>query len=136
MTSTLEVAATFSLGAPVQALVFSENGFWFAAAAQGQSTVTVFDLRKEGDAAVAKTLETGGAVAALAWDYTGQYLASAGPSGVTVQQYAKGAKRWAELFRVGTPAVGVAWGEGAQKLLGVGKDGEVVVFGAAAVAAE
>ena len=62
MTNTGEEAAAFSLGAPVQAIAFSENGFWFAATAKGQTTVTVFDLRKQGDAAQAKVLDIGGAV--------------------------------------------------------------------------
>ena len=132
MTNTLEVATTFSLGAPIQAIVFSENGFWFAATAKGQSTVTVFDLRKEGDDAVAKVLETGGAVSGLSWDYTGQFLATVGPTGVTVQQYAKAAKRWSEPFRVGTAGERVAWGQDAQRLLVVNAEGVVAVFGARA----
>lgn len=132
MTKTLEQAAVFQLGAPIQALTFSENGFWLAATAKGQTSVTVFDLRKEGDAATAKVLETGGAVQSLAWDYTGQYLATAGPSGVTVQQYAKGNKKWAEPFRNSTAAVAVRWGPSAKQLVSVNGDGVVSVIGAKA----
>ncbi|KAF5514551.1 Pre-mRNA-processing factor 19 [Colletotrichum fructicola] len=93
-TTSLEFATAFSLGAPVEAVTFSENGFWLAATAKGQSSVTIFDLRKEGDAARAKTLETGGPVQSLAWDYTGQFLATGGAGGVTVQQYIKSSKAW------------------------------------------
>lgn len=123
-------AASFSLGAPVEAIVFSENGFWIAATAKGQTTVTVFDLRKEGDAATAKVLDIGSAVQGLAWDYTGQFLATAGPSGVTVQQYAKGGKKWVELLQSATPAVALAWGEQANKLITVNGDGVISILAA------
>ncbi|KAG5930417.1 hypothetical protein E4U53_002240 [Claviceps sorghi] len=129
MTKSLEQAAIFKLGAPVQALTFSENGFWLAATAKGQTTVTIFDLRKEGDAATAKVLETGGSVQSLAWDYTGQYLATGGPTGVTVQQYAKSSKKWSEPFRNSTAVIGIRWGESAKKLVAVNADGVVSVFG-------
>ncbi|KAF3765243.1 Prp19-domain-containing protein [Cryphonectria parasitica EP155] len=130
LTKTGEEAATFSLGAPVEALVFSENGYWIAATAKGQTTVTVFDLRKEGDAATAKVLDIGSAVQSLAWDYTGQFLATAGPSGVTVQQYAKSSKKWSEALQSATPAVAVAWGEEAKKLVTVNRDGVISVLAA------
>lgn len=129
MTNSLEQAAVFQLGAPVQALTFSENGFWLAATAKGQTTVTIFDLRKEGDAATAKVLETGGSVQSLAWDYTGQFLATGGASGVTVQQYAKSSKKWSEPFRNSVPAVSVRWGESGKKLVSINGEGVVNVFG-------
>jgi len=130
MTKTLEQAAVFSLGAPVQALVFSENGFWFAATAKGQTTVTVFDLRKEGDAARAKVLEIGGSVQSLSWDYTGQFLATAGASGVTVQQYTKSSKAWSEPLRSSVASSGVRWGGEGKKLVVVNVDGVVTVLAA------
>lgn len=129
MTKTLENVATFPLGSPVQALTFSENGFWLAATAKGQTTVTIFDLRKEGDAAVAKVLETGGAVQSVSWDYTGQFLATGGGSGVTVQQYTKSSKKWSEPFRNSTPAVAVRWGAEGKKLITANGEGVVSVFG-------
>ncbi|KAH8178556.1 prp19/Pso4-like domain-containing protein [Sarocladium implicatum] len=129
MTKTLENVATYPLGAPVQALTFSENGFWLAATAKGQTTVTIFDLRKEGDASVAKVLETGGAVQSVSWDYTGQYLATGGASGVTVQQYAKSSKKWSEPFRNSVPAVSVRWGAEGKQLVSVNNEGVVSVFG-------
>ncbi|KAL0931530.1 cell cycle control protein [Colletotrichum truncatum] len=129
MTTSLEVAASFSLGAPVEALTFSENGFWLAATAKGQSLVTIFDLRKEGDAARTKTLETGGPVQSLAWDYTGQYLATGGAGGITVQQYTKSSKAWTEPFRSSTAATSVKWGPGAKQLVSVNEEGVISVFG-------
>lgn len=132
MTKTLEQAAIFKLGAPVQALSFSENGYWLAATAKGQTSVTIFDLRKEGDAATAKVLETGGSVQSLAWDYTGQFLATGGGSGVTVQHYAKSSKKWSEPFRNSSPAVAVRWGEEGKQLVTVNDGGVVSVFGAKA----
>ncbi|OAA40961.1 cell cycle control protein [Metarhizium rileyi] len=129
MTKNLDQAAVFQLGTPIQALAFSENGFWLAATAKGQTTVTIFDLRKEGDAATAKVLETGGSVQSLTWDYTGQYLATGGASGVTVQQYAKSSKKWTEPFRNSTPVVSIRWGESARKLVAVNGTGVVSVFG-------
>lgn len=131
MTKTLEEAATFSLGAPVEALVFSENGFWFAATAKGQTAATVFDLRKEGDAAKAKVLDAGGAVQALAWDYSGQFLAMAGPAGVTVQQYVKASKAWSEVLRTGVAGAGagVRWGGKGRKLVLANGEGVVTVLG-------
>ncbi|KAL2110882.1 hypothetical protein VUR80DRAFT_606 [Thermomyces stellatus] len=129
MTKTLEEAASFSLGAPIQALVFSENGFWFAASAKGQTTVTVFDLRKEGDAARAKVLDAGGSVAALAWDYSGQFLATVGTGGVTVQQYTKASKTWSEVLRSSVTGVEIRWGASARKLVVANGEGVVTVLG-------
>lgn len=129
MTKTLELAAEFDIGAPVQAVVFSENGFWLAGTAKSQTTVTVFDLRREGTAATAKVLETGGPVQSLAWDYTGQFLATGGPSGVTVQQYLKSSKAWSEPFRGSTPSVAVRWGQSGRKLVSLNGEGVVTVFG-------
>lgn len=128
---TAEEGALFSLGAPVETLVFSENGYWFAATAKGQTTVTVFDLRKSGDAATVKVLDIGSAVHKLAWDYSGQFLATAGPSGVTVQQYAKSSKKWAEILQSATPAVALAWGDEAKRLVTVNGDGVVSILTAA-----
>ncbi|KAI1174129.1 WD40-repeat-containing domain protein [Nemania sp. FL0916] len=130
MTSTGEEAAVFSLGAPIQAIVFSENGFWFAATAKGQTTVTVFDVRKQGDAAHAKVLDIGSAVQHLAWDYSQQFLATAGQAGVTVQQYHKGTKSWSEPLRAAVSnAVDVAWGPNAGQLLVVNNEGVISVLG-------
>ncbi|KAK3681067.1 hypothetical protein B0T22DRAFT_502547 [Podospora appendiculata] len=130
-TKTGQLAATFVLGPPVNLIVFSENGFWFAATGKGQSTVTIFDLRKDGPAAQVKELQTGD-VQSLAWDYTGQFLATAGASGVTVQQYLKSSKQWSEPLRNAAPAVAIQWGADAKSLVAVSKEGTVSVLGLAA----
>ncbi|KAL5598708.1 uncharacterized protein BROUX77_006542 [Berkeleyomyces rouxiae] len=130
MTSSLEEAATFDLDAPLQALVFSENGFWFAATAKSTTTVTIFDLRKEGDAAKAKVLDIGGAVLGLAWDYSAQFLATTGPNGTTVQQYTKSSKTWSEPLRAAVPGVALQWSDHAQSLIVAGSDGVVSVLSA------
>ncbi|CAJ2506616.1 Uu.00g078020.m01.CDS01 [Anthostomella pinea] len=129
MSKTGEEATAFTLGAPVQAITFSENGFWFAATAKGQTTVTIFDLRKEGDAAQVKVLEVGSAVQSLAWDYSQQFLATAGPTGVTVQHYSKGSRKWSEPFRAAVSSVDIKWVANASKLLAVNGDGVVTVIG-------
>lgn len=120
-----ELAATFECGGPIQALKFSENGTWFAAVAKGSSSVVVFDLRKEGQAARVKELDTGRRVDAISWDYTGSFLATAGPGGITVQQYTKSSKAWSVPFTNATPATAVEWGPKAQSLICVNEAGEV-----------
>lgn len=129
LTKTGEQATSFDLGAPIQALTFSENGYWIAATAKGQSTVTILDLRKEGAAATAKVLDTGSSVVALDWDYTGQYLATVGPAGITVQQYAKSSKKWTQPVASATPGVSVRWGAEAKKLVSVSSEGVVSILG-------
>ncbi|CAK7567958.1 MAG: hypothetical protein SEPTF4163_005936 [Sporothrix epigloea] len=129
MTKSGDLATSFALGASVQALAFSENGYWIAATAKGQTTVTIFDLRKEGDAATAKVLDVGSAVVALAWDYSGQFLATAGPAGVTVQQFSKGPKTWSQTLSSATPAVAIQWGRHAKQLLSVNTAGVLSVNG-------
>ncbi|ORY63266.1 WD40-repeat-containing domain protein [Pseudomassariella vexata] len=123
-----EEAAKFELGARVESIAFSENGYWFAAASSQQTTVTIFDLRKEGDAARAKVLEIGAPVQSLAWDYSQQFLATAGPSGITVQQYSKSAKKWSEAVRKDFSAVRVAWGTEAKMLVAVSENGNIGIL--------
>ena len=126
-TSTGEEATSFTLGSPVQVITFSENGFWFAASGKGQSTVSIFDLRKDGAAALAKELQTGDAQS-LSWDYSGQFLATAGSTGITVQQYLKSSKAWSEPLRVAVPGVAVRWGEEAKSLMTVNQNGVISVL--------
>lgn len=107
-------AANFDESGPLQALSFSENGTWLAAVARGSTSVSIWDLRKS---AQIKIIDTGGQVTAAIWDYTGQFLATAGPSGITVQQYSKATKEWSEPLRSAEPARAVAWGSNAQRLV-------------------
>ena len=120
-------AADFKESGSIQALSFSENGTWLAAAVKGSSTVSIWDLRK---ATQIKTLDTGGPVSKVRWDYTGQFRATAGPSGLTVQQYSKSTKEWSEPLRSAVPGAAVEWGLDAQKLISVNEEGAVTVLGA------
>ncbi|KAH7419212.1 WD40-repeat-containing domain protein [Cadophora sp. MPI-SDFR-AT-0126] len=124
-----ENAANFELGGPVQDLVFSENGIWFAAVVKGSSSVVIFDLRKEGEAAKAKVLEIGGQVDTIKWDYTGQFLAAAGPGGLTISQYTKSSKSWSDVISTAVPATALEWGPEARTLATVNGDGVVTVLG-------
>jgi pre-mRNA-processing factor 19 len=130
-TKTGEQMAVFTLGTRVDAIAFSENGYWFAAASSNSPNITIFDLRKDGDAAKAKELPTAGPVRSLAWDYSSQYLAAAGPSGVSVHQYLKSSKAWSVPLEIGGRAVAVRWGDKAKTLVWVQEEGEVSVHGLA-----
>src|ERR1700761_9492960 len=91
-----EIAATFSTSGPVVSLSFSENGFRLASASSASASVTLWDLRKTGDAANVKTLEVGAPVSSLTWDYSAQYLAAVGGETITVLKYQKTGKKWSE----------------------------------------
>ncbi|KAH8902966.1 Prp19-domain-containing protein [Coniochaeta sp. PMI_546] len=129
-TKTGDSMAVFSLGASVSSLVFSENGYWFAAGSDEGPNVTIFDLRKEGDAAKAKELTTTGTVRSLDWDYSAQFLAVAGPGGVSVHHYIKSSKSWTVLREIGEPAIQATWGDQAKTLHILGEEGKVIVYGA------
>lgn len=126
---TCQLAHTFPSPAgatPVADLNFSENGTWLASAYESSTTVTVWDLRK---LSALKTLEVGGAVTGISWDYTGQFLAACGPGGVTVAQYTKASKSWTEPLRKGVSgAQDVKWGANAKKLVALTSDGAVNVL--------
>ena len=127
---TCQLAHTFPSPAgayPVVGLNFSENGTWLASAQGGQTSVTVWDLRK---LAALKTLEIGAAVNGISWDYTGQFLAVSGPGGVVVCQYSKSAKAWSEPLRKGVSAVDVKWGANAKSLVALTGEGAVSVLSA------
>lgn len=127
-TKTGDSMAVFNLGAPVSALVFSENGYWFAAGSAKAANIVIFDLRKEGDAARAKELPTTGPVRSLAWDYSAQFLAVAGPGGIAVHHYVKGSRSWTVLLETGERATAVQWGDKATSLEAIGEEGQLVVF--------
>jgi pre-mRNA-processing factor 19 len=119
-------AATFDLAGAVKTLCFSENGIWLAAVTES-SIVSVWDLRKMAEI---KSLETGSSrVDSISWDYTGQFLLTGGPGGLTVQQYSKASKTWSEPLKNATPAVAVAWGKGAHQIAALDKEGVVTILG-------
>ena len=76
-----------------------------------------------------KSLETGAKVESLRWDYSAQFLAAVGPSGVSVLQYSKASKSWTEVLKKGVPGVAVAWGARAQSLVDLSKAGGITVLG-------
>lgn len=123
-----EEAAAFDAEGSLQAISFSENGTWLASVAEGQTGASVWDLRKT---AVIKTLDIGSPCTSAKWDYTGQYLAIAGPACVAIQQYAKSGKKWSEPFRKAVSAASVAWGADAHSLVCLTAEGAVNVVGAA-----
>lgn len=81
-------AAAFNLGAPVQALAFSENGYHFATATQ-EGKVQLWDLRNR--TSIGQS-EVQASINALAFDYTGQWLAF-GADDVRVMH----SKKWKHL---------------------------------------
>lgn len=121
------LAATFdaTAGGPVRALFFSENGTWLASAGESSTSVSIWDLRK---AAEIHTLEIGGRVDCLSWDYTGQFLLVGGPNGISVQQYSKASKEWSEIRKAAVPATGVAWTKAAREIVTVDQEGVVTSF--------
>ena len=112
-------AANFNESGPIKALSFSENGTWLAAVAEGSPSVSIWDLRKS---AQIKTIQTGGQITSVQWDYTGQFLATAGVSGITIQQYSKSAKEWSEPLKSAEAAVDIAWGLKARSLVSLNED--------------
>ena len=119
-------AANFDVSGSLQDLSFSENGTWLAAVSKGSTSVSIWDLRKSTQI---KVLDVGGQVERIRWDYTGQFLAIAGPSGLVIQQYSKSSKEWSEPLRSAVPAVAIEWGPGAQSVISLGADGAVTILG-------
>ncbi|EME47540.1 hypothetical protein DOTSEDRAFT_69479 [Dothistroma septosporum NZE10] len=123
-------AHTFSSppgASPVVAITFSENGTWLASANEGQTTVTVWDLRKLN---ALKTLDLGAAVVGIAWDYTGQFLAASVAGAVVVHQYSKSSKSWSEPLRKALNAADVKWGFRAKSLVALTTEGTVSILSA------
>lgn len=121
-------AANFETSGPIQSLAFSENGTWLAVAVKGEISVQIWDLRK---AAQIKAVEIGTEIESVRWDYTGQFLLVAGPSGLAIQQYSKSTKEWTEPLRNGTPSVYAEWGPRAQSFVSLGPDGSLLELTAA-----
>ncbi|MCJ1308959.1 hypothetical protein MMC25_002614 [Agyrium rufum] len=122
-TASLEFAASFDAPGPVQNLAFSENGTWLASVSKNDTSIAIWDLRKM---AHLKTLDVGSAISSIQWDYTGQFLAIAGPGGIIVMQYSKSSKEWSEPLRNGMAAKDIAWGEKAGSLIALSKKEELV----------
>ncbi|KAL8785525.1 MAG: hypothetical protein Q9213_003351, partial [Squamulea squamosa] len=106
-------AANFESTGSIQAISFSENGTWLASAAKGSNSVSVWDLRK---AAVIHTIDIASPILDVQWEYTGQFLAIAGPSGIIVQHYSKSTKEWSEPLKSAVPSIAVGWGLNASSI--------------------
>ncbi|KAL4889626.1 hypothetical protein BDV59DRAFT_116002 [Aspergillus ambiguus] len=119
------LAATYAMPGPVKCLFFSENGTFLAAVADNSTVISIWDLRSSQET---KVLETGSQIESISWDYTGQFLLAAGPSGLTVQQFSKAAKSWSEPLRSAVPATAVTWGTAAQSIVALDKEGAVTVL--------
>lgn len=119
------VAADFAMSGPVKCLFFSENGTFLAAATAQSTTVSIWDLRSFTEI---KVLDTGSQVNSIFWDYSGQFLLTGGPSGVTVQQFIKSSKSWSEPLRSAVPAVAVAWGSAANSIVALNEGGAITVL--------
>ncbi|KAL1955422.1 hypothetical protein VTO42DRAFT_8578 [Malbranchea cinnamomea] len=118
-------AANFAASGPLKTLFFSENGTWMASVAEGSSTISIWDLRKSAEV---KVLETGNRIDSVSWDYTGQFLLTGGPNGLTVQQYSKASKSWSEPLRSAIPAVAVSWGKSARSILALNAEGSIATL--------
>lgn len=118
-------AADYTMSSPVQNVFFSENGTFLAAAAANSTTVSIWDLRSSKET---KVLDTGSQVNSIFWDYTGQFLLTGGPTGVTVHQFNKSAKAWSEPLRSAVPAVAVAFGPAAQSIVALNEAGAVTLL--------
>jgi pre-mRNA-processing factor 19 len=117
--------AQFATDGPLLRLSFSENGTWFASASENSTTVDIFDLRKPKSV---KTLDIGSVVNAVAWDYTGQFLAIAGAGCVAVEEYNKKSKKWTEPFKKGIAATALAWGASAGSIALLNGEGALAVL--------
>ncbi|OCK74533.1 Prp19-domain-containing protein [Lepidopterella palustris CBS 459.81] len=118
--------AEFEAGGPLQCISFSENGTWFATIVKGQTSVSIWDLRKM---ATIKVLEIGSPLESIRWDYTGQFAAIGGPGCVSVQQYSKSQKSWSEPLRKAVPAKDMAWGPKASSLVVLTPAGAISIIG-------
>lgn len=121
-----EVAAALGpTAAAVSSLSFSENGYWLAMSLEASSTAEIWDLRR---VAMTKNLDTGSRVDHVAWDYSGQFLSTAGPSGISVQHYLKATKSWSEPLRSAVAAVATAWGARGSSLASVSAAGVISIL--------
>eukprot|EP00741_Cyanophora_paradoxa_P009519 tig00001501_g9219.t1 len=117
---------------PVSSIAFSENGFYLASASH-DGTVKLWDLRKAGqpDACNFKTLSVseGTPINAVAFDYSGQYLAAAGAN---VRVFATKGFEEVKAFGEHTAAVtDVAFGPDAAFIGSASLDRSVKFFAAA-----
>ncbi|KAL8995596.1 MAG: hypothetical protein Q9169_004707 [Polycauliona sp. 2 TL-2023] len=118
-------AANFESTGPIEAISFSENGTWLASAAKGSTSVSIWDLRK---AAIIHSIDIASPVLAVQWEYTGQFLAIAGPTGLVVQHYSKSSKEWSEPLKNAVPSLAVGWGLNASSIFCLDTEGSITTL--------
>lgn len=118
-------AAVFDIGNAIKTLCFSENGIWLAVVVESSSAISIWDIRKTAEV---HRLEAGGQVDAIDWDFSGQFLVSAGATGITVHQYSKATKAWTELLKTDSPAQQAVWARAASNIVTANEQGVIEVL--------
>lgn len=124
------VSASAPADAAVTSIEFSENGYTMAATSS-DSSIMIWDLRREGDAALVKTItpmEEGAGGVQVAWDSFGSYLLAFG-HGTGVKVYKN--KKWDDAvldLDMGVRGLGAAWLDDAAGVLVAASDGKYAVL--------
>jgi len=128
---TSTIAATFSSSSEgrINSLSFSENGTLLASASMNSTAVSIWDLRKTGDAARVKTIDVGSSTSSVAWDWSAQFLAIVGGGALVVMQYVKSSKKWVEVVKKARKARRVVWDPRGRHLLVDDKEEGLVELG-------
>lgn len=123
-----DVIALTSHTGPVTAVAFSENGYFLATGSQ-DSTVRVWDLRNLDTPLLATETFGKGAVRAVEFDFSGQYLAAGGAEGLSCfGVHDAGLKHASRLAGHKSTVTGVAWSRDAHTLLSGAADGTVKIW--------
>lgn len=118
--SQANVASFDSHEGDVGCLSFSENGFYLATG--DATTVRLWDLRK---LKMFKTLDAPAAIADVAFDFSGQFLAFGAGGEVAVHE----AKTWSGLTKFEVGASGIAWGPFSKTIAVGSTDGKLQMYG-------
>lgn len=104
----------------VKSLHFSSNGYWLAETGTIDTSVRIWDLRKE--ATIAHELNGSSASGKVRWDHSGQFLALGGDKGVDVWAYRKKDKVFEKIGQEPFERNGV-------QCMDWGLDGRIIVCG-------
>lgn len=119
-----DAVALTSHGARISAISFSENGYLLATASL-DSSVKIWDLRNLDEPLVATEAFGGGAIHAVQFDFSGQYLSCGGVSTLSCFSVNQETGALRHLSRLGGhqgTVNGVAWTKDARSLISVGSD--------------